>query len=333
MKHSVVIHPQVRAAFADGAALVALETAVVTHGLPRTPLASESAPTLPEGVVWESDAPANLATARMLEDCVRAAGAVPATVAVIDGTLKIGLDAGELERLALDVTAMKASARDLPAAIAQLRCAGTTVAATLAACRVAASIDGGAPIRVFVTGGIGGAHQGWARTGDVSADLRAIAETSICVVSSGAKSILDLGATLEMLDMLSVPVVGYGTDHFPRFHSVGDDRLAVPLRLDELGDVAHLCQRHWRDLGGGGVLLAVPIAARDAVDSIEVETTMAVAEERARVAKIKGAALTPFLLETMASESGGRLVRANIALLARNATVGAGLARQLSMAC
>ncbi|MFG0330047.1 MAG: pseudouridine-5'-phosphate glycosidase [Phycisphaerales bacterium] len=283
-------------------AVVALETAVVTHGLPR---------------------PMNLEIAYELPRLVEDAEAIPATIGVIEGEIVVGLSPDEIERLANDDDAGKLSARDLAWANATRASGGLTVAGVLAVCRLVG-------IRVFATGGIGGVHRGWTERPDVSADLAALGRTPTCVVSAGAKSILDIPATLEALDSLGVPVIGWGVDHFPQFHSRGSDAARVSMRADDLGVVARMLRAQWFGLeSAAGALLANPISDEHAMPHEEIEAGIAAALERAEREGVTGAALTPFLLDALAEMTGGRSIDANLALLRSNAR----LAGELAAAC
>jgi pseudouridine-5'-phosphate glycosidase len=292
------VRPEVAAALRDGRPVVALESTLIAHGLPR---------------------PLNLDTARQAEAVVRQEGAVPATIAVLRGMPTIGLSDDELRELAHADGVVKASSRDLGAAIAQQRTAATTVAATM-------SLAHRAGIRVFATGGIGGVHRGAEQTGDVSADLTELARTPVAVVCAGAKSILDLPRTLEMLETLAVPVVGYRTDEFPAFY-VRSSGLPVSARVDSPGEAAALLSAHWA-LGGAGVVLAQPLDTA-ALDRDEFETALAEAERQAADQQIRGPALTPFLLARLAEITGGRTLLANQALIIANARLAARVARAL----
>ncbi|MBX3045777.1 MAG: pseudouridine-5'-phosphate glycosidase [Anaerolineales bacterium] len=291
---------EVSRAILNGQPVVALESTVITHGLPR---------------------PQNLELAQSLEAIVRQAGAIPATIAVIDGELCVGLDAAQLETLASNPHVRKLSSRDLAAAVAQKASGGTTVAATL---RIAASTR----IRVFATGGIGGVHRGsqW----DVSADLPELARQPLVLVCAGAKAILDLPATLEQFETLGVPVVGYGTDAYPAFYSV-DSGLATSNRVEDAAGVAALARTHWQ-LGGGGVLLAAPPPAETAIPRDEVEGWIVQAQAEADAQGIRGQAVSPFLLARVAELSGGRSLQANLALLKNNAKIAAEVAKELAEA-
>jgi pseudouridine-5'-phosphate glycosidase len=311
------LSPEVSDALRAGRPVVALETAVLTHGLPRAPMAA------PGGIAgWDASIPANLALSTLLERTVRAAGAVPATVAMVDGRLHAGVTPDMLGRLAQDTGARKLSARDLGPAAAQRASGGTTVAGTL----VAAAIAG---IRVFATGGIGGVHRGWTERPDVSADLSALARAPVAVVSAGAKSILDLPATVEALDALGVPVVGLGTDRFPRFISPGDASLGVSAVAADACEAARLCAAHWRFNPSTGLLVANPPPAAHAIPASEMESVIARAVEEADRRGIRGAAITPFLLDAVQRATGGRATAANVAVLVANARAGAEIARAL----
>lgn len=311
-------------ALADGRPVVALESAVLTHGLPRTPLHAR-----PPGAddEWNPDGPIHLETARLLTRVVLRAGAVPATMAVIDGTLHAGVDDATLERLAAAPDAVKASSRDLAAVLTRGGHAGLTVAGTLRAC-AALRHAGIGTIRAFATGGIGGVHRGWSASADVSADLGALARTQVAVICSGAKSILDLPATLEALDSLGVPVVGFQTSWMPRFISRADHALPLPLRLDDTDAIAKLCATHWRALGEPGAVLVMQEPPSDAAvpaDRIDEAITSAIADAASR--GIRGPDVTPTLLRAVAAHSAGASLPANIALLAANAGLAAAIAR------
>ena len=293
-------NPAVRAAIDDGAPVVALESTVIAHGLP-----------------W----PHNLELARDMERVVRERGAVPATIGVLGGVPTIGIDDSAVRRFADSAEVLKLSRRDLAYAVANGRDGATTVAATMALADLAG-------IRVFATGGIGGVHRGARDTWDVSADLTELARTPVLVVCAGAKSILDLPATLEVLETYGVPVVGYGSGEFPAFFTRSSG-LPVTARADTPAAVAGLWQAH-RALGGGsGMLVAVPPPAADALDEDEVEQAIAVALADAERQHIRGSAVTPFLLTSLVRQSGGRTLRANIALLLNNAAVAAEIATEV----
>lgn len=296
------IHPAVRAALREGRPVVALESAVITHGLP-----------------W----PENLELARDMEAAVRAEGGEPATIALLHGRAHVGLDDRDLERLAQmarpgtspDVV-WKISRRDLPVAIAQGRHGGTTVAGTIL-------IAAAAGIRVMATGGIGGVHRG--APFDVSADLPELARQPVLVVCSGAKAILDLPATLEWLETWGVPVVGYRTDEFPAFYS-RQSGLALEARADS-PEAAAAIARGARDAGLiGGTLLCVPCPEEAARPAAEMEEVIGRAVREAGEQGIRGKGVTPFLLARVAELTEGRSRTANLALLRNNARVAAQVA-------
>jgi pseudouridine-5'-phosphate glycosidase len=292
------LSPEVSKAILHGKPVVALESTVITHGLPR---------------------PQNLELAQSLEAIVRAGGATPATIAVIDGELCVGLEPAQLEALANNPNVRKLSSRDLAAAVAQKASGGTTVAATL---RIAAS----ARIRVFATGGIGGVHRGsqW----DISADLPELARQPLVLVCAGAKAILDLPATLEQFETLGVPVVGYGSDNYPAFYSV-ESGLSTSNRVDDAAEAALLARTHWQ-LGGGGVLLAAPPPTETAIEREEVEAWIVQAQAEAEAQDIRGQRVSPFLLARVAELSSGRSLQANLALLKNNARIAAEIAKELA---
>ncbi len=292
---------EVAAALAARRAVVALESTIITHGMPF---------------------PQNLAMARGVEQAVREAGAVPATVAVLDGKLAVGVAGEALERLAAaGPGAAKASARDLAPLLVAGATAGTTVAATM---RIAAL----AGIAVFATGGIGGVHRGAEQSFDVSADLLELAATPVAVVCAGAKSILDLAKTLEVLETHGVPVLGYRTNEFPAFFARGSG-LPLDHRFDTAEQVAQAIACH-RRLGGAGVLVANAIPAAEALDGAAIEARIAAAVAEAAAAGVGGKALTPFLLGRIVELTEGQSLRANIALVRHNAAVAAAIAVALS---
>jgi pseudouridine-5'-phosphate glycosidase len=293
------VPPQVATALRDGRPVVALESTLIAHGLP-----------------W----PINVEAARAAEGAVRDAGAVPATIAVLNGRPTVGLDEGQIATLGRPGAAVrKASRRDLAAAIAQGATAATTVSATMLLAQRAG-------IRVFATGGIGGVHPAAAgHPLDVSADLTELARTPVAVVCAGAKSILDLPATLEVLESYGVPVVGYGSDTFPAFylHSSG---LPVSARVDTPGEAARLLQCHW-DLQGAGVVLAQPPPV--ALEPDELAGALRQAEDMAVREGVRGPALTPFLLARLADLTAGKTLKVNAELIVANARLAALVARAL----
>lgn len=290
------IHPEVAAALKAGRPVVALESTLISHGLP---------------------APASLETAREIEAAVRANGAVPATIAVLDGRIRIGLDDEDMQRLTVPGTA-KVSRRDLPLVLAKGADGATTVAATM----IAADLAG---IAVFATGGIGGVHRGAETTGDISADLEELATTPVAVVCAGAKAILDLPRTLEYLETRGVPVVGFGTDAFPAFYH-RDSGLPVDGRCDTPEDAARVLNAKWRLGLEGGIVVAVPIPEEAALDAATAEAAVQHAVAEAAAGGVRGKALTPFLLHRLETLTGGASLTANRALLLNNAAVGARIA-------
>ena len=296
----ILLSPEVEGALNFGRAVVALESTVIAHGLPR---------------------PLNLETALGLERIVRDAGAVPATVAVIRGAVRVGLDRAALEHVANHQPVHKLSTRDLPVALARKLDGATTVATT-------AFIAARAGIPVFATGGIGGVHRG--QLPDVSADLPELARTSLsAVVCSGAKSVLDLPATREWLETHGVTVVGYGCDEVPAFYA-RTSGLPVDVRADAPAEVAALARAR-RSLGlPGALLVTVPVPAEAEVPAHVVEGALAAAIEEAERGGVAGRDLTPFLLKRLAEQSGGATLRANVALLKQNARVAAEIAVALA---
>jgi pseudouridine-5'-phosphate glycosidase len=288
--------PEVRDALASGRAVVALESTLITHGLP-----------------W----PHNVDAARRAEAAVRAAGALPATVAIHDGLVLVGLAPDELEALAAAREPAKVSTRDLAAALGIAGWSGTTVAATM----IVAHRCG---ISLFATGGIGGVHRGGELSLDVSADLAELARTPVAVVCAGPKSILDVGRTLEILESSGVPVVGWRTDEVPGFFSRSSG-WPTSARVDAADDAAALLSRQWA-LGLGGVLICVPLSEEEALPRDEAEAAIEAALGDAVAAGIHGPASTPFVLGRVAELTGGRSVAANLALIENNARVAAQIA-------
>jgi len=292
------IQPEVAAALAEGRPVVALESTIISHGMP-----------------W----PRNAETALRVEAEVRAHGAVPATIAVVDGRLKAGLSVEQIEQLGRAGHAVaKASRRDLPVLVAQGRSGATTVASTM----VIAALAG---IRVFATGGIGGVHRGAAQTFDISADLQELARTPVAVVCAGAKSILDLGLTLEYLETQGVPVLGYRTDRLPAFYT-RDSGFAVDARLDEAVDIARVMHAKWAMGLAGGLVIANPIPAEHALPRERIDAPIAQALREAEAQGITGKAVTPFLLARVTELTGGDSLASNIELVLDNARLGAAVA-------
>lgn len=301
MTPPLVFSEEVAAARSAGAPVVALESTIVTHGLP---------------------APRNLAVAREAETAVRALGAVPATIAVLDGRLHVGLDDAALTRLATAEDVWKLSRADLAVALATGRTGATTVAATMIAARLAG-------ISVFATGGIGGVHRGAETSFDISADLDELAETPITVVCAGAKAILDLPKTLEALETRGVPVIGWRTDELPAFWSRRSG-LAAPLRLDHVEEVAD-SHRMRAALGlPGGQLVCNPVPAKSEIPAEDIGPVIEAALEAAAVGGLPGKAVTPFLLARVLEATEGRSLETNIALYLNNCRLAAEIAVALS---
>jgi pseudouridine-5'-phosphate glycosidase len=300
-KPTLSIGRAVADALAAGQPVVALESTIITHGMPY---------------------PQNLDMALRVEAVIGEGGAVPATVAIMDGALRVGLGAAELERLATaGGTAAKASRRDVAALLTSGGLAGTTVATTMQAAAAAS-------IRVFATGGIGGVHRGAASTFDISADLEELARTPVAVVCAGAKAILDIGMTLEVLETKGVPVIGYGTSQFPAFWTRSSG-FPVDHRLDTPEAVAAVIEMQF-GLGLGGLLVANPIPEAAALDPGFIETNIAAAIADAERAGISRKALTPYLLTRIFELTGGKSLAANIALVEDNARVAAAIAVALA---
>lgn len=292
---------EVAEARATGRPLVALESTIITHGMP-----------------W----PQNLETARQVEETVRAEGAVPATIAVLRGNLHIGLNPAELEALAQAGDVAKLSRADLAVCLARGGTGATTVAATMIAARIAG-------IAVFATGGIGGVHKGAERTFDVSADLQELAQTAVTVVCAGAKAILDLPKTLEVLETLGVPVIAYGQDALPAFWS-RDAGLPAPLRLDDPAQIA-AAHRLRVALGlPGGQLVTNPIPPQNEIPAQDLAPLIARAQAEAEAQGVAAKAVTPFLLTRLFELTEGRSLVANIALVLNNARLAARIARRIS---
>lgn len=292
--------PETAAARAENRPLVALESTIITHGMPY---------------------PRNLEVARQVESDIRAAGATPATIAVLEGRLHVGLSDAQLERLARAREVAKLSRADIAACLATGGTGATTVAATM----IAAAHAG---IAVFATGGIGGVHKGAEATFDISADLHELAQTPVTVVAAGAKAILDLPKTLEVLETLGVPVIAFGQDAFPAFWSAQSDQKA-PLRMDDPEAIARAHAAR-RALGlPGGQLVANPIPAADQIPAAELAPIIAEAQADAATHRIAGKAVTPYLLQRIYERTKGRSLDANIALVRNNARLAARIARAL----
>lgn len=296
------VSPEVQTALQDNRPVVALESTIIAHGMPF---------------------PKNKETALAVEAVIRSEGAVPATIAILDGHLVVGLSPAEIETLGRGGEKVaKVSRRDLPFIVSRQQNGATTVASTM----IIAAMAG---IRVFATGGIGGVHRGAAETMDISADLQELAKTSVAVVSAGAKSILDLGLTLEYLETYGVPVIGYKTDTFPAFYTQ-ESKLKVDYRLDSPKEVAEVLSHKWRMGLEGGVLIANPIPDRFSMPPALIESRIEEALAEAAQKNIKGKALTPFLLARIESLTGGDSLKANVELVLNNANLGARIAMEMS---
>lgn len=301
ISNSLCISSSVQRALDGGQPIVALESTIISHGMPF---------------------PQNVETALRVEREVVAHGAIPATIAVMDGQLKVGLTQAEIETLGRAGRAVrKVSRRDLPFVVASRGLGATTVASTM----IIAAMAG---IRVFATGGIGGVHRDAQQTFDISADLQELARTSVAVVCAGAKSILDLGLTLEYLETHGVPVIGYQTDTLPAFFT-RDSEFPVDYRIDTAADIARALHAKWSMGLAGGAVIANPIPAEFAMprDVIDAAIIRALTEARAR--GVSGKEATPFLLERVCDITGGDSLAANIQLVLNNARLGAALAREL----
>ncbi len=303
MKHpNFQLTPEITRALSLGAPIVALESTVITHGLPH---------------------PQNLELARGMEKQVRENGALPATIALLDGKIRIGLSDEELVRLseaASGESTLKVSHRDFATAIVKKADGGTTVAGTMYAANMAG-------IKVFATGGIGGVHKESAF--DISTDLRSLADIPTIVVCAGAKAILDLPATLEYLETMGVPVIGYRTDEFPAFYS-RESGLGVSARLDSPEEIADFAKAHWNVGMKGGILVTNPIPESEAIPKSKLEPVIAKASAEAIQQDIHGQKLTPFLLGRINELTKGKSLKANLALLLNNARLAAEIAKEMN---
>ena len=297
MQNYLVYSEEVAQARVAGKPVVALESTIISHGMPY---------------------PQNVQTAREVEQIIRDAGAVPATIAVIGGKIRIGLSPDELELLGTTPNVMKVSRRDLPYVLVTGQFGATTVAATM----ICAELAG---IKVFVTGGIGGVHRGAETSFDISADLQELAQTSVAVVCAGAKSILDLGLTLEYLETHGVPVISVGQKQFPAFFT-RDSGFNADFQLDSAEQQADFIRAKWQLGLRGGIVVANPVPERDAMPKEEIDAITQQALQEADQQGVAGKAVTPFLLNRIKQLTGGRSLATNIALVKNNARVGAQLA-------
>ena len=297
--HSPQLRPtlEVEAALASGTPLVALESTIISHGMPY---------------------PENLRTAQEVEAIVREEGAVPATIVVWEGQIRVGLEAEELEQFAQDRDVLKISRRDLPVALSQGKSGGTTVAATMICARMAG-------IAVFVTGGIGGVHRDSEQTLDISADLTELARTPVAVVCAGVKSILDIPKTLEFLETHGVPVIGFRTSEFPAFFTPASGSSAQ-VRMDTPEEIARCMKTQWHLGLDTGLVIANPIPAEEALDDRLVQQAILDSLDEAKAQQITGKEVTPFLLERVNQRTHGQSLQSNTALIRNNARLGARIA-------
>ena len=298
----VKLSPSVKAALSAGKPVVALESTIIAHGMPY---------------------PQNFEMAQKVESIIRNNGAVPATVAIIEGELRAGLSEKELQLFAKEgPSIIKVSTRDMPYVVARKLNGATTVASTV---RIADM----AGIRVFATGGMGGVHRGAETTFDISADLTEFANSNVAVITAGAKAILDFGLTLETLETLGVPVVGYGTDEFPAFYS-RLSKFKVPMRLNTPNEIAAMMNAKWKMNLRGGIVVANPIPVKAEIPAAEIEPVIETALKQAQAQGIKGKDTTPFLLKAIAEATHGKSLMANIALVENNAKLAAQIAKAYS---
>lgn len=291
------ISTEVQQALKTGQPVVALESTIISHGMPY---------------------PQNLETAHAVENIIREESAVPATIAIMNGRIKIGLSQHELEQFAKHTNQLKVSRRDLPLVLSQKQSGGTTVAATMICAKLAG-------IAVFVTGGIGGVHRENEKTMDISADLMELAQTNVAVICAGIKSILDIPRTLEYLETQGVPVIGYKTEDFPAFYTPASGSL-VQSRLDTPEEIAHCMKIKW-ELGlDGGIVIGNPVQQEDAMDEAIIQQAISAALTDAAEQGIEGKDVTPFLLERINQLTEGKSLKSNIALVCNNARLGAKIA-------
>lgn len=297
MNQYLSIHPEVQAALDQGKPVVALESTIIAHGMPY---------------------PENIKTAKLVESVIREHGAIPATIAIMNGQCKVGLSEAELEEIGSAKNVAKVSRRDIGRLISSRHLGATTVASTMYIANLAG-------IKVFVTGGIGGVHRGGETTMDISADLEELSQTGVAVVCAGAKSILDLRLTLEVLETKGVPVVGYQTDVLPAFYTRESD-IEIPTRLDEANQIASLMDAHWRVGIPSGVLIANPIPREYSMPQETIDRAINQAIQDANNKGITGKEVSPFLLAAIKEITGGSSLKANIELVLNNARLGAKIA-------
>lgn len=296
-KDFLIFSPEIAAARAEKKPIVALESTIISHGMPY---------------------PRNIGTALEVEETVRRNGAVPATIAIINGKIRIGLGKDEIEFLARSSDVRKASRRDLALVLSRGENASTTVAATM----ILSALAG---MEIFATGGIGGVHRGAAETFDISADLKELSHTPVTVICAGAKAILDIGLTLEYLETFGVPIIGYKTDSFPAFYT-HKSGYSLEYRADTPEEIARFLNIKKHVTPEGGVLIANPVPEEYSLDPEFVERTVTAALEEARAKGITGKAVTPFLLSRMEAHTGGESLKTNIALIKNNAALAARIA-------
>ena len=295
--NNIDISKEVQQALKTRLPVVALESTIISHGMPY---------------------PQNLETAHAVENIICEEGAVPATIAIMNGRIKIGLSQQELEEFAKHPTQLKVSRRDLPLVLSQKQSGGTTVAATMICAKLAG-------ISVFVTGGIGGVHRENEKTMDISADLMELAQTNVAVVCAGIKSILDIPRTLEYLETQGVPVIGYKTDEFPAFYTPASGSM-VQSRLDTPEEIARCMKIKWGLGLDGGIVIGNPVQQEDAMDEVVIQQAISAALTDAAEKKIEGKDVTPFLLERINQLTEGQSLKSNIALVCNNARLGAKIA-------
>lgn len=295
------VHPEVKKALSEGLPVVALESTIISHGMPY---------------------PKNVEMARTVGKIIRENGAIPATIAIIDGVLKVGLTTEEIEFLGTSKDVVKASRRDLPFTISKKLNGATTVATTM----ILANLAG---IKVFATGGIGGVHRGAQETFDISADLQELANTNVAVICAGAKSILDIGLTLEYLETNGVPVIGFGTDEFPAFYT-RKSGFGVDYRVDSSLEVASALKAKWDLDLKGGIVIGNPIPEKFQMDYDTINNAIESALKEAEEKNIAGKKVTPFLLDRVKTITDGRSLDANVELVYNNAKVAAQIAKDLS---
>jgi pseudouridine-5'-phosphate glycosidase len=301
MKEYLILSEEVQDAFEANIPVVALESTIITHGMPF---------------------PENIETAREVEYLIAGAGAMPATIAIINGKICVGLHDEQFEFLATETAIVKASRSDLPVVLVKQLHASTTVAATMICAHMAG-------IKVFVTGGIGGVHRHAQQTFDVSADLQELAKTNVAVVSAGAKAILDLKLTLEYLETQGVPVIGYQTDEFPAFYT-RTSGVPIPYRVDSPEEMAAIISTKWALGLNGGLVIANPVPKEHSMEPTVMDAAIDAALQEAETLGIAGKNVTPFLLDKIKELTGGASLKANIALIKNNAALGAQIAVALN---